>query len=63
MHYQQLNLNDFNTMNQTDGADVHLRASGAIDMDYYVARAQSVRAAETAAHLRSIKQAVLRLFA
>ena len=48
MQYQQLNLNEFNAVNRTSGSEMHLRGDGSIDMDYYMARAQNVRAAETA---------------
>lgn len=63
MQHQQLNLNEFNVMNRTAGSDVHLRGDGSIDMDYYVARAQNARAAETAKGLLAIRKAFTALFA
>lgn len=63
MQHQQLNLNEFNAMNRTSGNDLHLRGDGSIDMDYYVARAQNARAAETARGLLAIRKAFTALFA
>ena len=63
MQYQQLNLNEFNAMNRTPGSDMRLRDDGSIDMDYYMARAQSARAAETARSLLAIRKAFTALFA
>ncbi len=63
MQYQQLNLNEFNAVNRTSGSEMHLRGDGSIDMDYYMARAQNVRAAETAKGLLAIRKALTALFA
>ncbi|MDF1721210.1 MAG: hypothetical protein P1U65_11090 [Minwuia sp.] len=63
MQFQQINLNEFNNLNTSTGDDLHLRADGSIDVDFYVGRAQSARAAETAAAFRAIRQAVSRIFA
>lgn len=63
MQYQQINLNDFNNLNTSTGEELHLRNDGSIDVDFYVGRAQSVRAAETAATFRAFRKAVVGLFA
>lgn len=63
MQYQQINLNDFNGLNMTAGDQLHLRNDGSIDVDYYVGRAQGVRAAETAAAFRAVRKAIVSLFA
>ncbi len=63
MQYQQIDFNDFNNLNTTKGDDLHLRTDGSIDVDYYVGRAQGVRAAETAAAFRAMRKALVGLFA
>ena len=63
MQYQQIDINAFNDLNRTAGAEIHLRDSGSIDMDYYTARAKAVRAAETAQGLRAFRRAFVSLFA
>lgn len=63
MQYQKIDASEINELNRTAGVDLHLRGTGSIDIDYYMARAKAVRAAETAQGLRAIRKAIAALFA
>lgn len=63
MQYQQINLNDFNDLSQSNGASVHRQIVGNIDLQACAQRAHSERAAITAKGLEGFRKAMMRLFA